>query len=69
MEDDNLFTGVLWSLLLWVLLGSLLKLSGFVTLSWPVILFPLWLPLVGFLGLLVVALFAYLIVTGGGSGQ
>lgn len=69
MEDDNLFAGVLWSLLLWVLVATGLKLSGLCGLSWWTVLLPLWLPTVGFAALILLAFFAYLIVNGGGSGQ
>lgn len=69
MEEDNLFVGVLWSLALWVLVGSALKLSGLCGLSWLTVLAPVWLPAVGFAALFAVTLLAYLVVTGGGSGQ
>lgn len=68
-DDDNLFAGVAWALLLVTLLLFGLKVTGLIGWSWWFLLAPLWLPAACFGSLILILALAYLIAFGGGNGH
>lgn len=68
-EDDNLFAGVAWALILSLTVLVVLKGCGLIDWSWWFLLAPLWLPVACCGSLILILALAYLIAFGGGSGH